>query len=45
VLNDPLGIIIDEKSKIDTRSEEGFKVIKNGEIEFVNAEFKYPSRN
>lgn len=37
--------IIDEPSKIDTRSEEGLKEIKNGEIEFVNAEFKYPSRN
>jgi ATP-binding cassette subfamily B (MDR/TAP) protein 1 len=37
--------IIDEKSKIDTRTDEGEKVIKNGEIEFVNANFRYPSRN
>lgn len=31
--------IVDEPSKIDTRSEEGLKEIKNGEIEFVNADF------
>jgi ATP-binding cassette subfamily B (MDR/TAP) protein 1 len=31
--------IIDEPSKIDTRDEKGEKVIKHGEIEFVNADF------
>jgi ATP-binding cassette, subfamily B (MDR/TAP), member 1 len=36
--------IIDEKSLIDTRLESGIKEIKHGEIEFVNAEFQYPSR-
>lgn len=36
--------IIDEPSLIDTRSESGVKEIKRGEIEFVNAEFQYPSR-
>ncbi len=37
--------IIDEPSKIDTRDEKGEKVIKHGEIEFLNADFQYPSRN
>jgi len=37
--------IIDEPSKIDTRDENGEKFIKNGEIEFLNADFQYPSRN
>lgn len=36
--------IIDEESKIDTRSENGIKEIKHGEIEFINADFQYPSR-
>ena len=36
--------IIDEPSLIDTRSEAGIKEIKHGEIEFVNADFQYPSR-
>jgi ABC-type multidrug transport system fused ATPase/permease subunit len=31
--------IIDEPSKIDTRDESGEKVIRHGEIEFVNADF------
>jgi len=37
--------IIDEPSKIDTRSEAGEKAIRHGEIEFINADFQYPSRN
>lgn len=36
--------IIDEPSLLDTRSDSGIKEIKHGEIEFVNAEFQYPSR-
>ena len=36
--------IIDEPSLIDTRSDAGIKEINHGEIEFVNAEFQYPSR-
>jgi len=36
--------IVDEPSRIDTRSESGLKEIKHGEIEFVNAQFQYPSR-
>lgn len=36
--------IIDEPSTIDTRSDKGEKVIHKGEIEYVNAEFQYPSR-
>jgi ATP-binding cassette, subfamily B (MDR/TAP), member 1 len=36
--------IVDEPSMIDTRSESGLKEIKHGEIEFVNAQFQYPSR-
>src|SRR3569833_1503854 len=35
--------IIEEKSVIDPRSD-GVKEIKEGEIEFVNVQFKYPSR-
>ena len=37
--------IVDEASKIDTRDDKGVKEVKKGEIEFVNAEFRYPSRN
>ena len=37
--------IIDEPSKIDTRSNEGVKVVTRGEIEFRDASFQYPSRN
>lgn len=37
--------IIDEPSKIDTRDESGEKVIRHGQIEFINSDFKYPSRN
>jgi len=37
--------IIDDPSKIDTREETGEKIIKKGEIEFVDAEFQYASRN
>lgn len=37
--------IIDEPSQIDTRSEEGVKVIKHGEIQFRGTEFQYPSRS
>jgi ATP-binding cassette, subfamily B (MDR/TAP), member 1 len=36
--------IIDEPSLMDTRSDVGIKEIKRGEIEFINAEFQYPSR-
>lgn len=36
--------IIEEPSLIDTRSKEGEKVIKAGEIELKNVDFKYPSR-
>ena len=36
--------IIDESSTIDTRKDGGVKEIKRGEIEFVNADFQYPSR-
>lgn len=36
--------IVDEPSQIDTRAESGEKVITRGEIEFRDAEFKYPSR-
>jgi ATP-binding cassette subfamily B (MDR/TAP) protein 1 len=37
--------ITDEKSLIDVRNTEGVKEVKRGEIEFVNVDFKYPSRN
>ena len=37
--------IIDTKSKIDPRDKTGESVIKHGDIELVNASFKYPSRN
>jgi ABC-type multidrug transport system fused ATPase/permease subunit len=37
--------IIDEKSDIDVRSGKGIKKIESGIIEFVNVDFKYPSRN
>jgi ATP-binding cassette, subfamily B (MDR/TAP), member 1 len=37
--------IIDDKSIIDTRDKDGEKEIKKGEIELVNADFQYPSRN
>eukprot|EP00347_Sterkiella_histriomuscorum_P020418 403337881 len=36
--------IIEEESNIDTRSNDGQKVIKEGQIELKNVDFKYPSR-
>ena len=36
--------IIDEPSKIDSRESSGETLIKKGEIEFKNVDFKYPSR-
>lgn len=37
--------IIDQPSAIDTRETKGERVIKKGEIELRNTDFKYPSRN
>eukprot|EP00347_Sterkiella_histriomuscorum_P018560 403345051 len=36
--------IIEEESKIDTRSTEGERIISDGAIELKNVQFRYPSR-
>lgn len=36
--------IIHEESAIDARKETGEKLVKEGDIEFINVDFVYPSR-